>query len=89
MGMPSASIAKPMAFVAREMSEVMLGNLGLSWFCSASQQVRHNQSSSTGWRASRNEPSKVVSEQLDFMSLIPFTKLLMLPVVDSKAWVIQ
>jgi hypothetical protein len=31
------------------------------------------------------DPSRVVSEQVDFMVLIPFTRLLMLPLVDSKA----
>lgn len=34
---------------------------------------------------SKNDPRRVVSEQSDFISLIPFTRLLMLPLVDSKA----
>ena len=36
-----------------------------------------------------NEPSRVVSEQVDFMVLIPLTRLLILPLVDSKAPLIQ
>jgi hypothetical protein len=32
IGIPSWSIAKPMAFLAREMSEVRDGKRGLSWF---------------------------------------------------------
>lgn len=35
------------------------------------------------------DPRRVVSEQSDFIVLMPFTRLLMLPLVDSKACVIQ
>ena len=42
----------------------------------------------TSW-FSMKEPKRVVSEQVDFMVLIPFTRLLMLPLVDSKACLIQ
>jgi hypothetical protein len=38
---------------------------------------------------SMNVPRRVVSEQSDFMVLIPFTRLLILPLVDSKACVTQ
>lgn len=38
---------------------------------------------------SKNEPRSVVSEQVDFIVLIPLTSLLMLPLVDWNAWVIQ
>lgn len=36
-----------------------------------------------------NAPRRVVSEQSDFMVLMPFTRLLILPLVDSKACVTQ
>ena len=38
---------------------------------------------------SRKDPRRVVSAHVDFIVLIPLTRLLMLPLVDSKAWVIQ
>lgn len=38
---------------------------------------------------SMNDPRSVVSLQVDFIWLIPLTRLLMLPLVDSNAWVIQ
>jgi len=38
---------------------------------------------------SMKEPRSVVSRQSDFISLMPLTRLLILPLVDSKACVIQ
>ena len=38
---------------------------------------------------STKEPRRVVSLHVDFIVLIPFTRLEMEPEVDSKAWVIQ
>jgi hypothetical protein len=38
---------------------------------------------------SKNDPRSVVSLHVDFMLLIPLTRLLMLPLVDSNAWVTQ
>ncbi len=38
---------------------------------------------------SRNEPRRVVSAHSPFIVLIPLTRLLILPLVDSKAWVIH
>lgn len=42
----------------------------------------------TSW-FSRKDPRSVVSLHVDFMVLIPFTRLLMLPLVVWKACVIQ
>lgn len=43
-----------------------------------------------GWSwFSMKEPSCEVSEQVDFIVLMPLTRLLMLPLVDWNAWVIQ
>lgn len=38
---------------------------------------------------SMKDPRTVTSLQVDFMVLIPFTRVEILPEVDSKAWVIQ
>ena len=38
---------------------------------------------------SRKDPKSVVSAHADLMLLMPLTRLLMLPPVDWKAWVIQ
>ena len=43
-----------------------------------------------GWSwFSRKDPRRVVSEQVSFIWLMPFTRLLMPPLVDWKACVIQ
>ena len=42
----------------------------------------------TSW-FSMKDPRSVVSAQVDFIELIPFTRLLILPLVDSNACVIQ
>ena len=43
-----------------------------------------------GWSwFSRKDPKRVVSEHVSFIWLIPLTRLLMLPLVDWKACVIQ
>jgi hypothetical protein len=70
IGIPSWSMAKAMAFLFKEISEVRDGKRGLSWF-------------------SRKDPRRVVSAQRLFIVLMPFTRLLILPLVDWKAWVIQ
>lgn len=59
----------------------------IAFFASA-RSVVTDAKRATSW-FSMKEPRSVVSAQVDFMVLIPFTSVLMLPLVDSKAWRIQ